>query len=147
MLKSLLGKSEGAHLLDAPQTPNISSNLRSSAGRLPPLRLPHLLGISPILELSIHLLLHVFSSIRGRVFTINARMKLPPIEVILSWPTPNYTNPVTRGDALLIVNSVLIALVVITVGLRMYTRLIIKRWFGIDDVFILLALVCTVHEL
>ena len=99
------------------------------------------MGISPILELSVHLLLHVFSSIRGRVFTINARMKLPPIEVILSWPPPNYANPVTRGDALLIVNSILIALVVITVGLRMYTRLIIKRWFGIDDVFILLALV------
>ncbi|KAF9699265.1 hypothetical protein EKO04_003181 [Ascochyta lentis] len=67
-------------------------------------------------------------------------MKLPPIEVILTWPTPNYANPVTRGDALLVVNSIFIALVVITVGLRMYTRLIIKRWFGIDDVFILLAL-------
>ena len=61
--------------------------------------------------------------------------------MLLSWPTPNYANPVTRGDALLIVNSVLIALVVITVGLRLYTRLIIKRWFGLDDVFILLALV------
>jgi hypothetical protein len=71
-------------------------------------------------------------------------MKLPPIAVLLSWPTPNYANPVTRGDALLIVNSVFIALIVITVGLRMYTRLIIKRWFGLDDVFILLALVCTI---
>ncbi|KZM19709.1 uncharacterized protein EKO05_0004087 [Ascochyta rabiei] len=68
-------------------------------------------------------------------------MKLPPTQVLLAWPTPNYVNPVTRGDALLIVNAVLIALVVITVGMRMYTRLIIKRWFGIDDVFILLALV------
>ncbi|KAF2632747.1 hypothetical protein BU25DRAFT_453933 [Macroventuria anomochaeta] len=71
-------------------------------------------------------------------------MKLPPFEVILTWPKPNYANPVTRGDALLIVNSILIALVVITVGLRMYTRIIIKRWFGLDDVFILLALVFAV---
>lgn len=61
--------------------------------------------------------------------------------MILSWPKPNYANPHTRGDALLIVNSILIALVVIVVGLRMYTRVVIKRWFGIDDVFTLLALV------
>ncbi|KAF1365915.1 hypothetical protein EJ07DRAFT_53053, partial [Lizonia empirigonia] len=71
-------------------------------------------------------------------------MKLPPVEVILSWPTPNYANPVTRGNALLVVNSIFIALVVIFVGLRMYTRLIIKRWFGLDDVFILLALVFSI---
>lgn len=67
-------------------------------------------------------------------------------QVILSWPTPNYANPVTRGNALLVVNSIFIALVVIFVGLRMYTRLIIKRWFGLDDVFILLALVRVGHE-
>lgn len=62
--------------------------------------------------------------------------------MILTWPTPNYVNPPTRGDALLIVNTVFIALVVIVVGLRMYTRLVIKRWFGLDDIFILIALVC-----
>jgi hypothetical protein len=67
--------------------------------------------------------------------------------VILTWPTPNYVNPPTRGDALLIVNSILIALVVIVVGLRMYTRLIIKRWFGLDDIFILVALVCLQRDL
>ncbi|KAJ4989844.1 hypothetical protein SVAN01_04681 [Stagonosporopsis vannaccii] len=71
-------------------------------------------------------------------------MKLPPFDVILSWPTPNYANPVTRGDALIIVNSIFIALVVLVVGLRMYTRLAIKRWFGLDDVFILLALLFTI---
>ncbi|KAF1933936.1 uncharacterized protein M421DRAFT_414984 [Didymella exigua CBS 183.55] len=71
-------------------------------------------------------------------------MQLPPIDVILSWPKPNYANPHTRGDALLIINSILIALAVIVVGLRMYTRLIIKRWFGLDDVFTLLALMFAV---
>jgi hypothetical protein len=68
-------------------------------------------------------------------------MKLPPVEVLLTWPTPNYQDPVTRGPALVIVNVILIALVMLTVAARLYTRLVIKRWFGLDDVFILVALV------
>lgn len=67
-------------------------------------------------------------------------MQLPPVSVVLSWPTPNYENPVTRGPALIIVNIIFITLTVLTVVARLYTRLVIKRWFGIDDVFILLAL-------
>ena len=70
-------------------------------------------------------------------------MQLPPADVLLSWPTPNYDNPVTRGPALVIVNSIFISLAVITVVARIYTRIVIKRWFGIDDVFILLALLFT----
>ncbi|KAF2132138.1 hypothetical protein P153DRAFT_383028 [Dothidotthia symphoricarpi CBS 119687] len=71
-------------------------------------------------------------------------MRLPPIAVILTWPNPNYVNPETRGDALLIVNSIFISLTIIVVALRLYTRLVIKRWLGIDDVFILLALFFTI---
>jgi hypothetical protein len=71
-------------------------------------------------------------------------MQLPPVDVLLSWPTPNYDNPVTRGPALLVVNSIFISLAVITVAARIYTRIVIKRWFGIDDVFILLALLFTI---
>ena len=70
-------------------------------------------------------------------------MQLPPTDVLLSWPTPNYDNPVTRGPALVIVNSIFISLAIITVAARIYTRIVIKRWFGIDDVFILLALLFT----
>jgi hypothetical protein len=70
-------------------------------------------------------------------------MQLPPADVLLSWPTPNYDNPVTRGPALVIVNSIFISLATITVAARIYTRIVIKRWFGIDDVFILLALLFT----
>lgn len=70
-------------------------------------------------------------------------MQLPPVDVLLSWPTPNYDNPVTRGPALVIVNSIFISLAIITVAARIYTRIVIKRWFGIDDVFILLALLFT----
>jgi hypothetical protein len=85
--------------------------------------------------------LHAFPSRSGNHPPIEFSMRLPPVDVLLSWPTPNYENPVTRGNALVIVNSIFIGFVVITVGLRLYTRLVIKRWFGIDDVFILLALV------
>jgi hypothetical protein len=70
-------------------------------------------------------------------------MQLPPVDVLLSWPTPNYEDPVTRGPALVIVNSIFVALAVSTVAARLYTRIVIKRWFGIDDIFILLALLFT----
>jgi len=68
-------------------------------------------------------------------------MRAIPPEVLLSWPIPNYTNPVTRGNALVVVNAIFITLVVLVVALRLYTRIWIKRWFGADDYFILLALV------
>jgi hypothetical protein len=71
-------------------------------------------------------------------------MQLPPVDVLLSWPTPNYVDPETRGPALLIVNSILIALTILTVVARLYTRIVIKRWFGIDDIFILFALLFTI---
>jgi hypothetical protein len=71
-------------------------------------------------------------------------MQLPPVDVLLSWPTPNYVDPETRGPALLIVNSILIALTILTVAARLYTRIVIKRWFGIDDIFILFALLFTI---
>ncbi|KAH5690820.1 hypothetical protein HBI23_013520 [Parastagonospora nodorum] len=70
-------------------------------------------------------------------------MRLPPVDVLLSWPTPNYENPKTRGPALAIVNYTLAAVTIITVALRLYTRVFIKRWFGLDDVFIILALIFT----
>jgi hypothetical protein len=66
-------------------------------------------------------------------------MQFPPVDILLSWPTPNYENPKTRGDALVVVNCIFISLVYITVALRLYTRICVKRWFGLDDVFILLA--------
>jgi hypothetical protein len=74
----------GSRLLDAPQTPTTSRSSRSSAGGLPLTlwhTLPHLVGILPILQASTLLLLHVVLSIWGRVFILNARMKLPPLDV------------------------------------------------------------------
>ena len=41
----------------------------------------------------------------------------------------------------MIVNGIMIALVVFTVLMRMYTRIFILRWLGLDDLFILIATV------
>jgi hypothetical protein len=71
-------------------------------------------------------------------------MRLPPADVLIKWPIPNYVNPETRGNALVIVNYIFISIAVITVLLRLYTRTFIKRWFGLDDIFIIVALVRTI---
>lgn len=68
-------------------------------------------------------------------------MRLPPLAVLLSWPTPNYVDPVTHGPALLIVNLIFITLVVVAVVGRLYSRICVKRWYGWDDSMIALALV------
>lgn len=68
-------------------------------------------------------------------------MRLPPLSVLLSWPSPNYADPVTRGNASLIVNVIFSIFVVAVVLLRLYCRISVKRWLGIDDMMILPALV------
>jgi hypothetical protein len=63
------------------------------------------------------------------------------LQTLESWPTPNYTNPETRGPGVIYINSFLYPLVVAVVGIRTYTRLFISRTFGLDDTFILIAMV------
>jgi hypothetical protein len=63
------------------------------------------------------------------------------LQILESWPKPNYTNPETRGPGVIYINSVLYSLVVAVVGIRTYTRLFISRSFGLDDSFILIAMV------
>lgn len=65
----------------------------------------------------------------------------PPIEEILSWPQPNYVDPETRGPALAAINHTFLGLCVVLVAARIYTRVRIVRWFGWDDVLIIVALV------
>jgi hypothetical protein len=64
-----------------------------------------------------------------------------PDAVRLSWPTPNYVDPVRRGPALVIVNCLLLPVAMIVVGLRLYTRFFVVRSAWLDDLFISLALV------
>ena len=69
-------------------------------------------------------------------------MQLPPADVLASWPTPNYVDPVARGPANLIMNVILYPLVCLAIFLRLFTRLRISKSFGVDDWLILASLVC-----
>ncbi|PYH98970.1 hypothetical protein BO71DRAFT_370017 [Aspergillus ellipticus CBS 707.79] len=67
-------------------------------------------------------------------------MKLPPASVLASWPTPNYVDPVTRGNSVLIVGIVFLALATLVTILRLYTRFRITCTPGFDDFLIVVAL-------
>jgi hypothetical protein len=58
---------------------------------------------------------------------------------VLSWPQPNFINPVVRGPDLYVINSILFLLATAAVSLRLYARLFIRRWLGLDDILILLS--------
>jgi len=67
-------------------------------------------------------------------------MRHPPKEVLATWPTPNYVDPVRRGPALMIVQIILVVLVTIFVGMRLYARLLITRArIGLDDILIVFS--------
>jgi hypothetical protein len=68
-------------------------------------------------------------------------MRLPPVDVILSWPLPNYVNPTdVRGPGILIVTGIFFPIAALMVGLRIFTRLHLSKAFGIDDMFLLAAI-------
>lgn len=71
-------------------------------------------------------------------------MRPVPLSVFLHWPTPNYVNPITRGDALLVINIIFIILVTLSVAIRLYARMKIRSQAGIDDIMIVLAYVFTI---
>ena len=52
-------------------------------------------------------------------------MRYPPLEVLASWPQPNYKNPVTRGPALMIVELAILPIALTCVTLRLWIRI---RW-------------------
>ncbi|KAI0476938.1 hypothetical protein F4859DRAFT_521526 [Xylaria cf. heliscus] len=66
-------------------------------------------------------------------------MKIPPIEVIASWPKPNYINPESRAPAGKIIGSILLSLVTVILVIRLYSRKRLTNGFGSDDMFICLA--------
>ncbi|CZR65357.1 related to L-fucose permease [Phialocephala subalpina] len=67
-------------------------------------------------------------------------MQIPSFAVLESWPTPNYTDPATRGPENIIITLIFYPLVCLIVGIRIYTRLRISKSFGPDDWLILAAL-------
>jgi hypothetical protein len=65
-----------------------------------------------------------------------------PIKAMLHWPVPNWQNPKTRTNLeLYLASSILLALSVACVLARMYSRIFVRRYVGLDDMFILLAFV------
>lgn len=65
-------------------------------------------------------------------------MKDVPLKVYASWPAPNYTNPVTRGNELLVINIIFVILVTFAIVIRIISRLKQARP-GLDDIFIVIA--------
>ncbi|SMY24383.1 unnamed protein product [Zymoseptoria tritici ST99CH_1A5] len=70
-------------------------------------------------------------------------MQIPPLDVLLAWPSPNYENSKTRGEALLVLLIIFSILVVAAVIARFYSRIVVKKWYGLDDTMIALALLFT----
>lgn len=68
-------------------------------------------------------------------------MRRPPLSVIATWPAPNYENPDTRGPALLITESIFLALAWIILSLRLYVRIFILRKPWWDDWLMVLGAV------
>jgi hypothetical protein len=52
------------------------------------------------------------------------------LDVIETWPMPNYFDPVTRGPAFIIMHLILYPIVLGTVGLRTFTglRISMELW-------------------
>ena len=68
-------------------------------------------------------------------------MLMPPVEIIASWPTPDYDNPETYGPAGHAIIISLTSLVILILAIRLYTRKNITKGFGLDDILIVVAFV------
>jgi hypothetical protein len=72
-------------------------------------------------------------------------MRLPPPEVVATWPPPNYTHPETQGPGLIIVELILMTIAWIFVGLRLYVRVGLMRKMDADDWLMVGAAVCPLY--
>lgn len=62
-----------------------------------------------------------------------------PDTILNEWPSPNYTDPDTRGNSALIVGVGFLIISLVVVTARLYTRIFVKRTFGLDDGLIVVA--------
>jgi hypothetical protein len=69
-------------------------------------------------------------------------MRLPPLEILLSWPAPNYIDPVTRSAVQIwVTTGIFLFLACACVLFRLYARIFVRRWYGFDDFFVVAATV------
>jgi hypothetical protein len=62
-----------------------------------------------------------------------------PLDTLASWPTPNYIDPATRDLGISYLSPILLAITTICVVVRLYTRIFVRRWFGPDDLLVLIS--------
>jgi hypothetical protein len=63
---------------------------------------------------------------------------IPP-DVLASWPPSNYVNPARYDLGITIVSPVLLAVATLFVAVRLYARIFVRRWFGPDDLLVLIS--------
>jgi hypothetical protein len=65
----------------------------------------------------------------------------PPIDVVLTW-RPNYVNPETSGQGVLILVAILLGIAYVVVCMRLWARFHVSKNPGIDDALIIFNMVC-----
>lgn len=65
----------------------------------------------------------------------------PTIAVIQAWPKPNYVDPETKGNQLLVVTIISTILAIASVLARVWVRIGYQHQFGADDVMLVLCMV------
>ena len=70
----------------------------------------------------------------------------PPLSISQSWPTPNYNDPITQGTALIDLTIILYAIAFIIVLARLWARVVVTYDVGLDDVLVVVAMVCAGYQ-
>ncbi|OJD12502.1 hypothetical protein AJ78_06912 [Emergomyces pasteurianus Ep9510] len=60
-------------------------------------------------------------------------MRSPPLEVMATWPKPNYVNPEYQGPLMPVVGILFVCLSTIVLALRLWVRVHMKKSAGLDD--------------
>lgn len=63
-----------------------------------------------------------------------------PPEVLISWPSPNYTNPEERGWAAPVALLVILGITLLVYIARIWARVVVAKNAGLDDLLISLAM-------
>jgi hypothetical protein len=65
----------------------------------------------------------------------------PPLDVTLSWPKPNYVDPVLRPNTVVLLACIMGPITVVMTLVRMWVRVFHQRCAGWDDWLMFAALV------
>ncbi|KAF2120678.1 hypothetical protein BDV96DRAFT_484506 [Lophiotrema nucula] len=71
-------------------------------------------------------------------------MRFPPPEVLATFPKPNYVNPVTRGNTLMIVELAILPIALLCVILRLWIRIFWLRKSWWDDWLMVVAMIFSI---